>query len=98
MPSVPAQREGKPQQPQTNGQPSFNMEMEEASISAAYMIVDAENKSFLASEAVKESERVMKMCEDAECFLLLAKEIHERCNNRQCIFTFSYFHVSKGHI
>ncbi|CAM8958914.1 unnamed protein product [Rhodiola kirilowii] len=43
--------------------------MEEASISAAYMVADADNKSYLASEAVKESERVMKMREEAEVIL-----------------------------
>lgn len=59
--------------------------MEESVISAAYMVADADNKSYLAFEAVKEAERVMKMCEEAECFMNVAKEIHERCMSPQCL-------------
>ncbi|CAM8949878.1 unnamed protein product [Rhodiola kirilowii] len=59
--------------------------MEEASISAAYMVADADNKSYLASEAVKESERVMKMREDAEVILQMVNEIHDRCSLGQIV-------------
>lgn len=53
--------------------------MEEAAVAAAYRIAEAENKSFVAAEAVKEAERVSKMAEDTDSLLQLAKEIFEKC-------------------
>ncbi|PWA57879.1 ATPase, AAA-type, core, P-loop containing nucleoside triphosphate hydrolase [Artemisia annua] len=38
---------------------------------AGYKVVEAENKSFVAAEAVKQLERVTKMAEEAEAFLQL---------------------------
>lgn len=52
--------------------------IEEAAITAAYKIADSEAKSFLASEAVKEAEKIAKMAEETDSLLLLAKEIFER--------------------
>ncbi|MQL91185.1 hypothetical protein Taro_023804 [Colocasia esculenta] len=52
----------------------------EAAIAAAYKIAEAEAKSFLASEAVKEAERVSKMAEETESLLMLAREIFEQCS------------------
>lgn len=53
----------------------------------AYTVADAENKSFLAAEAVKEAERVSKIAEETESMLLLVKEINEQCNVRN---TYAY--------
>ncbi|KAK8584876.1 hypothetical protein V6N13_138821 [Hibiscus sabdariffa] len=53
--------------------------VEEAAITAAYKVAEAENKSFLAAEAVKEAERVSKMAEDTDSMLQLVKEIYEQC-------------------
>lgn len=53
--------------------------VEEASITVAYRIAEAENKSFLAAEAVKEAERVSKMAEDTDVMLQLVKDIYEQC-------------------
>lgn len=53
--------------------------VEEASITAAYRIAEAENKSFLAAEAVKEAERVSKMAEDTDVMLQLVRDIYEQC-------------------
>lgn len=53
--------------------------MEEAVRIAAYKIADAEEKSFLAAEAVDNAERLSKMAEDAESMLQLFKEIYEQC-------------------
>ncbi|KAM5579475.1 telomere repeat-binding factor 4 [Rosa sericea] len=52
---------------------------------AAYTIADAENKSFLAAEAVKEAERVSKIAEEAESMLLLVKEINEQCSRGEVV-------------
>ncbi|RWW24725.1 hypothetical protein GW17_00010977 [Ensete ventricosum] len=66
--------------PQTSGLANSIDPMKEAAITAAYKIADAEAKSFLASEAVKEAEKISKMAEETDSLLLLAKEIFERCN------------------
>ncbi|KAK4756920.1 hypothetical protein SAY87_007047 [Trapa incisa] len=57
----------------------FGETVEEAAIAAAYKIAEAENKAFVAAEAVKDAERVSKMAEDADSMLLLAREILDRC-------------------
>jgi myb proto-oncogene protein len=54
--------------------------VEEAAEAAAYKIAEAENKSFVAAEAVKEAERISEIAEDADSLLQLAKEIFEKCN------------------
>lgn len=54
--------------------------VDEAATAAAYKVAEAENKSFVAAEAVKEAERVSEMAEDTESILQLAKEIFEKCN------------------
>lgn len=59
--------------------------LEEAAVAAAYKVAEAENKSFVAAEAVKEAERVSKMAEEAEAFLQLAKEIYERCSRGEVV-------------
>ncbi|XP_050364448.1 single myb histone 4-like [Argentina anserina] len=53
--------------------------VEEAAVAAAYKIADAENKSFVAAEAVKESERVSQMFEDTNSVLQLADEFLKKC-------------------
>ncbi|XP_077210099.1 single myb histone 4-like [Tasmannia lanceolata] len=57
---------------------SYGME-EEAAMAAAYKIADAEAKSFLASEAVKESERVSRMAEETDSMLQLIEDIYDQC-------------------
>ncbi|XVF25169.1 hypothetical protein REPUB_Repub13aG0190100 [Reevesia pubescens] len=59
--------------------------VEEAAITAAYKVAEAENKSFLAAEAVKEAERVSKMAEDTDSMLQLVKEIYEQCSRGEIV-------------
>ncbi|XP_065849057.1 single myb histone 4-like [Euphorbia lathyris] len=59
--------------------------VEEAAIAAAYRIAEAENKSFVAAEAVKEAERVSKMAEDTDSLLQLANEIFEKCSRGEVV-------------
>ncbi|GMY10024.1 single myb histone 4-like [Fagus crenata] len=54
--------------------------VEAAAETAAYKIAEAENKAFVAAEAVKEAERISKMAEDTDSFFQFAKEIFEKCN------------------
>lgn len=68
--------------------------VEEASMTAAYLIAEAENKSFVAAEAVKEAERVSKMAEDTDSLLQLAKEIFETCN----VFPTLHFFFSNSRV
>lgn len=53
--------------------------LKDVSDTAAYKVADAENKSFLAAEAIKEAERILKITEDTETILQLMKDIHEQC-------------------
>lgn len=55
--------------------------VEDAAETAAHKIVEAENNSFLAAEAVKESERVSQMAEDADAVVMRLKEIFEQCKS-----------------
>ncbi|GFY98472.1 homeodomain-like/winged-helix DNA-binding family protein [Actinidia rufa] len=59
--------------------------IEEAAVAAAYKVADAENKSFVAAEAVKEADRVSRMAEEADSLLQLAKEIFERCSRGEIV-------------
>ncbi|XVE51913.1 hypothetical protein DITRI_Ditri02bG0078500 [Diplodiscus trichospermus] len=70
---------------QNSGALSSGETVEEAAITAAYKVAEAENKSFLASEAVKEAERVSKMAEDTDSMLQLVKEIYEQCSRGEIV-------------
>ncbi|KAJ6331041.1 hypothetical protein OIU76_009606 [Salix suchowensis] len=68
--------------------------VEGAANDAAYSVAEAENKSFVATEAVKESERVSKMAEDADSLLQLANEILEKCNASLLLFSLLFHFLS----
>ncbi|KAM2993731.1 hypothetical protein FF2_045794 [Malus domestica] len=53
--------------------------VKDAADNAAYKLVDADNKCFLATQAMKEAERVSMMAEDTDSMLLLMEEIYEQC-------------------
>ncbi|PON39503.1 Telomeric repeat-binding factor [Parasponia andersonii] len=59
--------------------------VDEAAVAAAYKIAEAENRSFVAAEAVKEAERISEMAEDSESILQLAKEIFEKCSQGETV-------------
>lgn len=54
--------------------------LSELANNAASKIVDAEAKSELAAEAVKEAEKISRMAEESDSFLQLAKSLFEQCN------------------
>ncbi|XP_024008799.1 telomere repeat-binding factor 5 isoform X2 [Eutrema salsugineum] len=66
---------------QSNNQaPAVSQEMiEEAAITAACKVVEAENKIGVAKVAVEDLEKMTKLAEETEILLELAKEIHEQC-------------------
>ncbi|CAI0627931.1 unnamed protein product [Linum tenue] len=59
--------------------------VEEAAVSAAYRIAEAENKSFVAAEAVKEVERILEFAEESESNLQLANQIFEKCSQGETV-------------
>lgn len=65
--------------------------VDDAANAAAYRVADAENKAYMAAEAVKEAERISKMAEDTDSMLQLVKEIYERCNAES---TFAYLVIN----
>ncbi|GAY38503.1 hypothetical protein CUMW_037240 [Citrus unshiu] len=77
---TPKQKDARLRPPRNSALMTSREIVEEASITAAYRIAEAENKSFLAAEAFKEAERVSKMAEDTDAMLQLVKEIYERCS------------------
>ncbi|XP_010242277.1 PREDICTED: telomere repeat-binding factor 4 [Nelumbo nucifera] len=79
------QKDNRPRQLQNPGFITSADTIEEAALAAAYKIADAENKSFVAAEAVKEAERVSKMAEETDSLLQLAKEIYEQCSRGEIV-------------
>ncbi|KAH6817200.1 hypothetical protein C2S51_000803 [Perilla frutescens var. frutescens] len=71
-PPAPRQKEVQQPRPPIQSIGYLGDTVEEASASAAYKIAEAENKSFVAAEAVKEAERLSKMAEDMESLLQFA--------------------------
>lgn len=67
-------------------------------MTAAYKIAEAEAKSFLASEAVKEAERISRIAEETDSMLQLAKEIFEQCKGNpllmSCYLSFVFLILS----
>ncbi|CAN8312386.1 unnamed protein product [Cochlearia groenlandica] len=66
---------------QTNSQaPTVSQEMiGDASNTAAYKLVEVENKLDVVKAAVEEVERMQKLAARAEYILIIAKELHEEC-------------------
>lgn len=75
----PKQKDIRSRQSQNSGLKNSTESVQDAADTAAYKVADAENKSFLAAEAVKEAERISKMAEDTESMLQLVKEMYEQC-------------------
>ncbi|KAF8111282.1 hypothetical protein N665_0076s0264 [Sinapis alba] len=70
----------KPRQSYNQPPPSVSQEMiDEAAITAACKVVEAENKINVAKVAVEELEKTTKLADETELVLELAKEMHEQC-------------------
>lgn len=85
---APRPKEIRPRPSQTTN--NLGDTVQEAAVSTAYKIAEAENKSFVAAEAVKEAERVSKMAEDTDSLLQLAKEIFEKCKTKMSTFFYLF--------
>lgn len=75
-PPSPKQKDVKPQRQSSVS----NDVLKEAADTAAYRVADAEHKSYLADEAVKETERLSCLAEQNDAMLLLAQKLYEQCN------------------
>ncbi|XP_047152044.1 telomere repeat-binding factor 5-like [Vigna umbellata] len=62
-----------------------NDTIKEAADTAAYRVADAESKSYLAAEAVKEAEKISLLVEHSDSMLQLAKDIYEQCSRGEII-------------
>ncbi|GFZ11729.1 homeodomain-like/winged-helix DNA-binding family protein [Actinidia rufa] len=82
---TPKQKEIRPRPPQNPGLVTSQETVEAAAKNAAYQIAEAENKSFVAAEAMKEAERVARMAEDSESLLQLVEEIYEQYSRHPII-------------
>ncbi|KAF7843535.1 telomere repeat-binding factor 4-like [Senna tora] len=82
---APKQKDVWPRQPPASGVVASNDTVADAAETAAYRVAEAENKSFLAAEAVKEAERFSKLAEDTDSILQLAKEIYKQCSRGEII-------------
>ncbi|PSR96183.1 Telomere repeat-binding factor like [Actinidia chinensis var. chinensis] len=82
---APKQKEIRPRSLQNSGLVISQETVEAAAKNAAYQIAEAENKSFVAAEAMKEAERVARMAEDSESLLQLVKEIYEQCSRGEIV-------------
>ena len=91
---TPKQKEIRPRPPQNPGLVISQETVEAAAKTAAYQIAEAENKSVVAAEAMKEAERVARMAEDSESLLQLVKEIYEQCKAVDTSLFGSIFSIS----
>ncbi|KAG2254048.1 hypothetical protein Bca52824_084184 [Brassica carinata] len=75
----PMETNVKPRQSYINQPPSVSQEMiDEAAITAACKVVEAENKINVAKAAVEELEKTTKLADETELMLELAKEMHKQ--------------------
>uniref|UniRef100_A0A1J3D3F7 MYB transcription factor n=1 Tax=Noccaea caerulescens TaxID=107243 RepID=A0A1J3D3F7_NOCCA len=70
----------KPRQSNNQASAISNVMIEEAAITAAYKLVEAENKIGVAKVAVEELEKMNQLADVTEHLLVLAKEMHEHCS------------------
>ncbi|CAA2964902.1 telomere repeat-binding factor 4-like [Olea europaea subsp. europaea] len=76
---MPKEREVQPS-PSQNSPSIISEKIKDASAIAAQKIAEAQNKSLMVAEAVKEAGRISEMAEDADSVLLYFKEILEQCS------------------
>lgn len=57
-----------------------NKVLEVAAEEVATRLAEAENKEFIASEAIKEAERIHKLAKESKLMLHISLDIHEQCN------------------
>ncbi|GAU33943.1 hypothetical protein TSUD_357430 [Trifolium subterraneum] len=53
--------------------------MKKAADTAAYIVAEAENKSYRAVEACKETERFSRLAEENDAMLMLAEQLYDQC-------------------
>lgn len=69
----------KPRQSNNQASTISQQLIEEAAITAAYKVVEAENKIDVAKVSAEEFEKITKLAERTENLLVIASEMHEQC-------------------
>ncbi|CAL5361199.1 hypothetical protein CsSME_00052060 [Camellia sinensis var. sinensis] len=77
---TPKQKDIRSRPPQNSGLVITRETVEEAARTTARKVAEAENKSSVAAEAVREAERITKMAEENELMLQFVKEIYDQCS------------------
>lgn len=88
---APKQKDVSPHQSPASRFMASHETVMDAAESAAYRVAEAENKSFLAAEAVKEAERYSKLADDTDSILQLAKDIYKQCTAHKQPYLLHYF-------
>ncbi|KAI3455589.1 hypothetical protein Pfo_012252 [Paulownia fortunei] len=85
---TPKQKDVRPRPLQKSSLTISGETVEDAAKTAAQWIAEAENKAFVTAEALKESERVSQMAEDAHAILTLSKEFFVQCSRGEYILLY----------
>ena len=70
--------------------------IDEAAITAACKVVEAENKINVAKAAVEELEKTTKLADETELMLELAKEMHKQCKKTETCSIFFHSHEKRS--
>ncbi|CAN8235237.1 unnamed protein product [Cochlearia groenlandica] len=82
----PKETNVKPRQANNQEAPTVSQEMiDEAATTAAYKLVEAENKIDVAKTATEELEKMNKLAEKSELLLEIAKEMDEQCSGCEVV-------------
>ncbi|KAJ7946590.1 Telomere repeat-binding factor like [Quillaja saponaria] len=82
---APKQKDVRPRQSPTSGLLTSNVTVKDAANTAACRVADAEYKSYLAADAVRDAERTSKLSEDTHSMLQLLNKIWERCSRGEVV-------------
>ncbi|VVA95085.1 unnamed protein product [Arabis nemorensis] len=81
----PKETNTKPRQSNNQASTVSQVMIEEAAITAAYKLVEAENKTDVAKVAVEELDKMTKLAEETEFLMELAKEMREQCSRGEVV-------------
>ncbi|KAK1551318.1 hypothetical protein Q3G72_033832 [Acer saccharum] len=82
---IPNQKDVRPRPPLSADHITSVDTVEAAAATAASQVAEAENKSYVAAEAIKEAERISNMAEDTDSQLQLLIDIFERCSGGEIV-------------
>ncbi|XP_057547453.1 telomere repeat-binding factor 4-like isoform X1 [Amaranthus tricolor] len=78
-------KDGLPRQSFSTANLNVAEKLEEAAKTAAYKVFEAETLSYVAADSVAEAEKIMKLAEETDSIMQLAKGILDGCTNGEII-------------